>query len=124
MPEFEIDGRKFTCRKWKVRDVIEFNEIQQKLDDLDWKDARGKKANDALNVMFDYIAKQLDIPRDELLDWDFELTNKVMAGIIQANSALPKVPAAAAPFPPSPESSTQTTELLQEQSQKSTASST
>ncbi len=108
MPDIEINGKKFTCKEWTVSDLLEFNELQSKLDGLTSNPAnfRGGKQAEALREMIAYISRQLSIREDEILNWKQGVLAEAMAAIIQANTTLPKVPAAVAPSQSSQASST------------------
>ena len=111
MVEITAGGMKLQCREWSVADLLEFNELQSKLDALtsDPANFRGDKQAQALREMISYIAKQVSLPESEIMNWKQSALAEAMAAIIQANTTLPKVPAVAAPSQSSLGSSTQTT---------------
>jgi len=100
-------GKTLSCRSWTVGDLIEFNELQAKLDELQAQDPRptGKNQLAGIKLLVEYISGQTGIPVDEVKRWPQRMLLETLSGIMQAN-ALPKAPTAAAQPAPSLESST------------------
>jgi hypothetical protein len=125
MPQFQAGGRTFNCKDWTVKDLLKFNELQARLDDLGagTPEFRGAKQMESLKLTIAYISEQTQISQDEIMDWPQALLAEVMKGIVVSNNTLPKALAAEVPSPLSPGLSTQTILPSKEQSPQSTARS-
>lgn len=101
--EFEAAGRKFNCKEWTLRDLISFNELQTKLQELGagTPECIGAKQTQAIMLTVDFISSQVSISKDEIMDWPQKTYLEVLNGIVSANNTLPKAPTAAAPSPSS-----------------------